>query len=184
MNIYSPITLCVSIVALGATALLVVRLVRPVPQPSGLGGIVLILDREFRAPAFLRSENFVLHELAEDYRDGISGLSAEAHGHVCRVGRFYGDAGTVAATSSFDARLPAASSEPLGAPFLAALHWRAEAVWAVLEPYVEVERRRRGNTWWKHFENLATHRERTQATKPSTPLTTAPKRRAGKRSGA
>jgi hypothetical protein len=184
MDIYSSITLSVSIVALGATALQVVRLVRPASQPSGLGEIVLILDREFRAPAFLGSENFILHDLAEDYRDGISGLSAEARGHVCRVGRFYGDAGMVAATSSIDVRLPAASSEPLGAPFLAALHCRAEAVWAVLEPYVEVERRRRGSTWWKHFENLATHRGRAQAAKPSTPLTTAPKHREWKRSKA
>ena len=209
MDIYSSITLSASIVALGATALLWVRLVRPTPQHSGLGEIVLILDREFRGPEFRRSENFVLHTLAEDYRGGISGLSPEARGHVCRVGRFYGDAGMVAATGSLAARSVAesfaegafaegalaegvlAGGAPFaggalaeGALFSGVLHSRAEAAWAVLQPYVEVERQRRGSTWWRHFENLATQRARLQAAKRSTPSTTTSRRRERKRSKA
>jgi hypothetical protein len=309
MDIYSSITLSMSIVVLGATALLVVRLVRPAEPHSGLGEFLVILDREFRGEVFRTSEDFVLHRLAEDYRGGISGLSVEARGHVLRVGRFYGDAGMVAADWGFDTRLPTASfvdeslargsvvrgrdsaapdassmdatctqapsggsaptdaastdvafadvrrvdagsgeppftdvavpdvpvvdaaptdppsdvaladgrladagrtgppvtgpaltdaafagsdlgfaeaaffgsrhtsPAPAGEPFMGVLHGRAAAAWAVLQPYVEVERKRRGGTWWKHFENLATHRDRTQAAKASTPLTTASKRR-------
>jgi|tagenome__1003787_1003787.scaffolds.fasta_scaffold20368058_2 hypothetical protein len=115
-------------------------------QDNHVTTTILKLNAEYRSNTFQRSEDFVLHRLGRKHDSGlgISGLPLKARQHVVRVGHLYGDYGTVAALPTCDE-----------SRIVAQVHYRVREAWAVLEPYINTERRIHRNIYFSHFEHLA-----------------------------
>jgi hypothetical protein len=146
-TIQSLIAVLLSTIALVLTARQH-RIARSANRDSHTRTLLLSLSAEYRTDAFQQSECYVLRRLADEFSPdvGLSGLSAEARTHVCRVGHHYGDYGMLV-------MLPTADR----AQILSYVHGRVRAAWRILQPYAEAERVQVCDTeaYWSYFENLA-----------------------------
>ena len=145
----NAVAVSVSVLALTVSTLLAVRQLRTnrlSGQDTNHTQVLLSLNGEYRSDAFQASEEFVLDRLADEYDTelGIGRLPSEARRHVRRVGHYYADYGMLAA-------LPTVDSDRI----VGVVHFRVREAWSVLEPFVQAERRARGNTYWRYFEHLA-----------------------------
>jgi hypothetical protein len=145
--------LIVSIMALAASVLIGSRQVgvgRRQVQAAQRSDSTLVavelLTQECRSETFLDSEEYVLWKLREEHSPdrGVDGLPPEARKHVTRIGLYFSSLGMMEKLGGVDHAL-----------LISATHYRVRRAWAMLEPYILVERTIRKSTYMAYFEHLA-----------------------------
>lgn len=144
-------------ITLNLAALLISFLALIVPIPLALrqirlsnGGnhlpVVLEAFKEFRNPAYLAAEKYLLHGLAQEHSVdcGCTGLPEPARTHAWTIGMFFDDLGKLVAHGIIDQSLVVGS---FGMGIV--------RMWDALAPYVYQQRRAHDDHFWIYFEDLA-----------------------------
>lgn len=143
----------VSIAALAASIFIGIRQVRMAREQvlaaersnSTLVAIEL-LTQERRSEQFLDSEEFVLRRLRDAYgpEAGVDGLPPDARKHITRIGLYYSSLGVMSSIGAVD-----------HTALISVTHYQVRQCWAILEPYIQQERKIRRSTYLAYFEHLA-----------------------------
>ncbi|GAA0925885.1 MULTISPECIES: DUF4760 domain-containing protein [Streptomyces violaceusniger group] len=145
--VMNVVTLLISLIAVGVTAIFSVRQVRLMTHANKLP-VVLDLFKEWRDPEFVRREQRLWERLPPEpsAERGFSGLEEPLRSDAYEVCTYYQ---MLAYLVAFDV-----IEEDL---IFLAVHYRLLKTWEVVEPYVLAERRARGDfySFMNFFEELA-----------------------------